>query len=120
MRQPLEIDFRDIPPSAGLAAAIRKRVGRLERLFDPIVGCRVTVGMPSQAQCIGSYYTAQVRLSVPGCEIVAHGEHPGQSYGDSCAAVLDAFDVAQRELEDYTRQRRGELGRHCTPAGMLV
>lgn len=113
MHKPLEIDFQDIPPSAGLTAVIRKRVGKLEQLCHPLVGCRVTVAAaPRQT---GAHYAAHVRLSVPGTEIEASRERSG----NSCSAILDAFDAIQLQLEDYVRGRH-ELKRHSTAGALLM
>ncbi len=117
MHHPLEIDFRDMPPSASLAAAIRKRVGRLD-LWHPLLGCRVTVGSVPQAG--GVAYAAQVRLRLPDAEILASGGQGRPSRQDSQMAVFDAFDAAQRQLEDYIRAQRGERMRLATAGGLLI
>jgi ribosome-associated translation inhibitor RaiA len=116
MLKPLQIDFQDLPPSAGLTAAIRRRVGKLEQLCHPVVACRVTVEATDQCPRPGSGYTAHVRLSVPGTEIDARRERRGH---DSSLAILDAFDAIQLQLEDYVRGRH-ELKRHSTTGALLM
>jgi len=43
MQLPLQISFRDIPPSAAVEAKIRERADKLERYYDRINGCRVVI-----------------------------------------------------------------------------
>lgn len=100
MLKPLEIEFREAPPSAGLSAAIRRRVTRLQEHFQPLLGCRVIVGMPR-----ASSYTACVSLSLDGREIQAMDG----ARNDGLSAVLGAFDAVQRELEECARN--GEVRR---------
>ena len=38
---PLEIAFHNAEPSAEIDALIRKHVGRLEKLYPHLIGCRV-------------------------------------------------------------------------------
>jgi ribosome-associated translation inhibitor RaiA len=118
MHKPLEIDFLDVPASAGLSAVIRKRVGKLERMCDHIIACRVTVAAPHQHHHRGALYQAHIRLTVPGRELVASRQHGGHTHEDSYVAVRDAFDAVQRQLEDYSSVHRGEVKRHSFSAGM--
>jgi ribosome-associated translation inhibitor RaiA len=117
MHKPPEIEFHDLPPSAGVAAMVRKRIGRLEQLYRPILSCRVTVQAPPQRLERGVRYAAQVRLSLPGRDILGAGEHGGVTPADSYVAVDEAFDAVQRELE---RCSRAAASGHSVAAALLV
>jgi hypothetical protein len=43
MQMPLEIAFHNMQPSDAVEAEIRKRVAKLEKVYERLVGCRVSV-----------------------------------------------------------------------------
>jgi ribosome-associated translation inhibitor RaiA len=57
----------------------------------------------------GNEYTVKVSVRVPDAEIAATTHHHDQ---DIHRAVHGAFDAVGRQLEDYARQRRGQVKRH--------
>ncbi len=113
MRLPLQISFRDIPPSAAVEAKIRERAEKLERYYDRIMGCRVVVEAPHGRHHQGKLFHVRVDLTVPGSEIVVSRE-PAEHHAheDVFVAVRDAFDAAQRQLADYARRQRGATKVH--------
>ncbi len=46
MEQPLQITFRDIPPSEALEADIREKATKLDQFYEKIMTCRVMVEAP--------------------------------------------------------------------------
>lgn len=50
MRLPLQISFRNMESSPAIAAKVRERANRLERLFDRITACRVVIAAPHRNQ----------------------------------------------------------------------
>lgn len=112
MQTPLEVDFRNIPPSEALSAAIRKRADKLEHFFTPIMRCHVTIECPHHHHHQGVRYAVHIRITVPGKEIVASRDHAAPVHEDAMVAIRDAFDAAQRQLEDYARVRRGDIKQH--------
>jgi hypothetical protein len=52
-----------------------------------------------------------VDLTAPGEEIVSTHGHENE---DINVAIRDAFDAVQRRLEDYVRERRGQVKRHAS------
>lgn len=64
----------------------------------------------------------RVELIVPEREIVVRRE-PGEHHAheDLHVAIRDAFDAAQRQLQDYAREMRGEVKAHAAPTiGTIV
>jgi len=51
-----------------------------------------------------------IREKVPGSEIAVTREHDE----DVQVALRDAFDAARRQLEDYAREKRGDVKRHVS------
>jgi ribosomal subunit interface protein len=107
MQMPLELEFKNMPPSAALERLIRNKVAKLERFYDRIIGCRVVVGALHHRQ--GSQLHVHVRLVVPD-SILVTSEDDG--YEDAHIAVSNAFDAIRRQLEEYVRMQRGDVKAH--------
>lgn len=116
MQRPLQIVFHGIEHSDAIEARIRKKVSELERFYDHITSCRVTVEAPHKHQHKGNLYSVRVDIHVPDKEIVITREPQAhQAHEDVYVAMRDAFDAAVRQLEDYARKRRGSTKRHEVP-----
>lgn len=111
MQGTLEIDFRNIMPSAALSAAIRKRSHKLERFCSKIIACRVTIESPHHHHHQGARFEVHIRLTIPGAELVVSQQPDTRRHEDAFVAVHDAFDAAQRQLEDHVRRQRGDVKR---------
>jgi ribosomal subunit interface protein len=103
--------------SAAVEERIHERVGRLERIFDRITTCHVTVQAPHQHHHKGRIFDVRVDLRVPGAELVTkHEGSQNHAHEDVYVALRDAFDAAERRLEDFVqrhgakREPRGEPG----------
>ncbi len=113
MQVPLQITFRDIPPSPAIEARIREQVERLERFHSRMIRCRVVVESPHRHHHKGHLYHVGIEITVPGGEIVVNREaHEDHSHEDAYVAVRDAFMAAGRQLEDYARKQRGDVKVH--------
>lgn len=100
MKTPLQITFRDMPPSDALEAHIREKAQKLEQVFSDIISCRVVVEQTAKHQQQGKPFNIHIDLGVPGKEIVVDRQENEDAY----VALRDAFDAAKRQLEDYARQ----------------
>jgi len=110
---PLQITIRDLPHSESVEAAIREKAEKLEQFYDQIMGCRVMVESPHRHRHKGKLYHVRIDLTVPGNEIVVKRNPPEHSsHEDIYVAIRDAFNAAQRRLQDYVRRRRGEIKNH--------
>ena len=112
MQTPLQITWRDIPPSPALEADIRSKAEKLEQFCDRIISCRVVVEAPHAHHHKGRLYRLHIDIKVPGHEIVVTrdpGEH--QAHEDMYVSIRDAFDAARRQLQDVMRVQRGEVKR---------
>jgi ribosomal subunit interface protein len=108
MIEPLRITFRDVPSSPALEATIRERAAKLERFRDRITSCHVVLETPHRHKRRGYSHSVRVDLSVPGQDIVVSREAAsGRSRGDLYAAIRDAFDAVDRQLEHRARRDRG-------------
>lgn len=116
MDTPVEIVFHNMPSSPGLEAEIRDRIDKLDRLYQHIVSCRVSVEQLHQRHQTGNLYDVHIDLRVPGDEIVVSREpHRARERfldPDIGIALRNAFKAAERRLLDYKRRQRGEVKLH--------
>lgn len=104
MQVPLELSTRRIVLSPGLEADLRKRATRLERHFDRITSCRIALEQPGNHHHEGGPYRVRLDITVPGSELVADKEAE-----DLNTAIREAFEAAERQVEEYSQRRRGEV-----------
>lgn len=112
---PVQITFRDVPPSEAVDAAIREEVADLQHYYSGIISCRTVVSAPHRHQHKGRLYAAQVYLVVPGDElIISHQHRQDAGHEDVYVAVREAFHAARREVEDYVRRVRRQVKSHAS------
>ena|SRR3989344_1663050 len=105
MQTPLQVTFRDVPPSEAVETRVREKADKLDRYYDRIMGCHVVIEMSQRHKHQGKLHSVRIDLTVPGAELVANNaEHE-----DVYVAVRDAFDAIARQLEDYARRQRGDV-----------
>jgi ribosomal subunit interface protein len=116
MQIPLHVDFQNLDPSEFIEKRIRERADRLERYFQRIIGCHVTIEAPHRHHHKGNVYRVRIVVHVPGEEIVV-SRFPGdiQAHTDVCVAIRDSFDAAERQLEAHAQKKRGEVKTHQEP-----
>lgn len=113
MELPVQISFRDMDSSEALEADIRERAAKLDQFFDKITSCRVMVEASHKRHHKGNLFHVRIELGVPGKEIVVSRDpQDAHSHEDPYITVRDAFDAAQRQLEEYARRQRGEVKSH--------
>ena len=111
MQIPLEISTRWIDLSSSLEAELRKRADRLERRFNRITSCRIAVERPTgNHHHEGGPYRVRLDITVPGSELVADKEDEELS-----VAIREAFEAAERQVEEWSRRRRGEVKNQVLP-----
>jgi ribosomal subunit interface protein len=106
MQTELQITVRDMDHSPALDERIRSRVQKLERVYTPLMGCRVVAEAPHKHKHQGKHFHVRLDITVPGKEIVVNNDH----HEDIYVALRDAFEAAKRQLEDYAAKRRGDGG----------
>jgi len=122
------ITFKGTAHSDALEADIRHRIAKLGRFYQPIMGCQVLVELAQRHHERGNHFHVRIDLTVPGDEIViAHDGslyatakdieserprqrlEPGPERKHAAVAVREAFDVARRKLQDFSRRQRGSV-----------
>lgn len=119
---PLKITFRDMDHSDAIEEHVRRRAAKLETFYDRITGCRVALEMPVRRHRHGKRYQVRIDLAVPGDELVVTRNPPQNlQHEDLHATVEEAFDDAERLLEDHVRRQRGEVKQHeSVPRGVVT
>jgi hypothetical protein len=124
-----DITYRNAPPSEWLNAAIQRRVARLRTYCADLQSCKVLVEIPHRHHEQGNHFRVRIDLIVPGDKIVVgHEPSPGieddrnrsqrkrteieAARKDAARTFRQAFSVAKRELQEYTRRRRLEIKTH--------
>ena len=113
MQIPLQITFRGIPHSDAVEAKIREKASKLDRFHSHIMSCRVAVESEHHSHHQGNQYHIRIDITTPRKELVISREHHDkQAYEDIYVAIRDAFNVATRQLEDYSRIQQGKVKTH--------
>lgn len=116
MQTPLEIAFHNMQPSDAVEAEIRKRAEKLDKMYDRLVGCRVSVEGLHKQHRTGNVYEVHIELMVPGQNLVVSREpHRAKerfANPDVYASVREAFKAAERQLIDFKERQRGEVKPH--------
>jgi len=110
---PLQIVFRNMDKSPSVEDAVKERIVKLEKFASDIISCRVIVEAPHRHHAKGNLYHVTVDLHLPGTEIVVNRD-PSQNHAheDVYVALRDAVNAAVRQLQSYTRIRRGNVKTH--------
>ncbi|WP_309730705.1 HPF/RaiA family ribosome-associated protein [Chamaesiphon sp. OTE_75_metabat_556] len=113
MRSNLQIIWQHLSPSDKIETKIRKHIAKLEKFADRLSDCRVVIAVPHRHHHQGNICHVQINLTVPGSELVINRQPPDQQTHENLhIAIRDAFESAERQLKDYTQQRRSEIKTH--------
>jgi ribosomal subunit interface protein len=118
MNIPLQITVRNLSLSEAAEKDIREKVEGLNSVNNQIIRCRVVVDAPHRHHHKGILYSIRIDLKIPGKEFVITREE----HEDVYVAIRNAFDAAQRQLEDFNRRQRGEVKLHeeLAPYGTVI
>lgn len=116
MQVPLELAFDNMEHSDAIEARVRKKVAHLDKLYDRLTSCRVTIEAPHKHHRQGNKYNVRIFLGVPQGQLLVNRD-PGDFYAheDVYVAIRDAFDAAERQLKKYHRKMRGDVKAHEAP-----
>jgi cold shock CspA family protein len=110
---PLEIVFHNLAPSTKVEALIRGHVGRLEKLYPHLIGCRVSVEMLHKQHRTGNVPEVHIAIRVPGKEIAISREPQKAKLRHAepnvHTSIKDAFRAAEKRLKDFKRVQRGDV-----------
>lgn len=120
MAAPVQITFRDVPPSPAITAQVERRAAKLGSLYDRMVNCHVVVEEPHRRSRQGQKFHVRIDMMVPGKELVVT-RTPEQLSQDLYAAIDDAFGDAERVLEEHVRKLQPDMKAHArSPHGKVA
>jgi cold shock CspA family protein/ribosome-associated translation inhibitor RaiA len=116
MEVPLEIAFHNVDASAAVEHDIRERVGKLERIYGPLVRCRVSVEALHKKHRTGNVYDVHIEMHAPNGKLVVsrepHRAAQRQAKPNIRTSVREAFDAAAAQLKRFKEQQAGETKLH--------
>ncbi len=119
MQRPLQLSWRNVPPSDAVEAMVREEVARLERASGRITTCKVALEAPARGHHRqgGAQFRVRVELTMPGGRLVV-GRDPRETtrHADLYATVKEAFREARRQVEDRVRRIDRRVKTHEEPA----
>ncbi len=102
MQVPVHISFQEMEASEAVEAAIKDKVAKLEKIFNRITSCKVTVAIPHRHQHQGNHFNVRIDLSVPGAELVVNRDPVNRASHEDCyVAIHEAFNAAKKQLKTY-------------------
>jgi len=102
--------------SDALQQDIENKVTKLERLAREMTSCHVVVEMPHKHKNQGRLFKVSIDITLPGKEIVASASSDkNHAYENAYVVVRDAFNAAQKQLQQYISKRRGDVKNHELP-----
>lgn len=107
MSNEFQVVFHNIDQSAALVDNVNKRIEKLQRYSNDIIGGRVVLDSPHNNHHKGKVFSVAVELHTSGKEIVVkQGQHDKPEHEDIYVAVRDAFNAAERQLKSVDKKHR--------------
>jgi ribosomal subunit interface protein len=100
MKQPLDMRFIGMEPSAAVEAAALRKAAKLDRFRPDIMTCRVTVELKDKHRHQGQSLAVRVAVTVPDHEFTVDRVEDEDVY----VALREAFDDIRRQLQDSLRR----------------
>ncbi|MGE0598579.1 MAG: BCAM0308 family protein [Dehalococcoidia bacterium] len=101
----VEVMTRDIHLTPDLQSYLDERIARLPEFYDRIISSRVIVGGETRHHREGGPFSVHIHIDVPQRVISV----TRQKRANLHVAIREAFDAAQRQLQDLARKQRGEV-----------
>lgn len=115
---PVQVTFRDMDPSDAVTAHVERRSAKLDTFFDRLVRCHVVLEEPHRHHKHGKKFHVRIDMAVPGKELVV-SKNMEDNKEDLYAAIDDAFNDAERVLEEHARQLKDTRQRETPPLGVV-
>lgn len=107
MSNEFQVVYHNIDQSDALTENVNKRIEKLKRFSNDIIGGRVVLDSPHNNHHKGKVFSVTVEIHTSGKEvIVRQGQHDKPAHEDIYVAVRDAFNVAERQLKATDKKHR--------------
>ena len=110
---PFQITFLDFPESDAIWIAVQNRIEKLEHFFSQIIRCEVVISCPHRHRHADRLYHVQIHIIMPGGDVIANRNPPkNEAHRDIYVSIRDAFNAAERILQDRIRIVRHKIKFH--------
>jgi ribosome-associated translation inhibitor RaiA len=104
----LQVSFRNVAHSDTTERLVIQKASKLARFSKQIISCRVVLELPHRHHHRGNHYNVHIGVSVPGREIViTRDSTDSKNHENLNLALIDAFEAAERQLDEYVELKRG-------------
>lgn len=109
---PIEIAFHNIPSIPWAEEEIRARIGKLEKIYDRLVACRVRVDQRNDNPTHTIPPVVRIEMGIPGRKDLVVSHEPDYllhkfKHPDLHNAINEAFRIAEHQLAEYKKQLQG-------------
>ena len=107
MSNDFQIVFHNIDQSDAIIENVNKRIDKLRRFSNDIMGGRVVLDSPHNHHSKGKVYSVVLEMRTPNREIIVNQDkHDKQEHEDLYVAIRDAFNAAERQLKSVDKKHR--------------
>jgi ribosomal subunit interface protein len=107
MTNAFQIVFHNIDQSDAIIDNVNKRISKLQRYSNDILGGRIVLDSPHNNQTKGKVFSVAVELHTPSKEVVVkQDQHDKHAHEDLYVAIRDAFNAAERQLKSVDKKHR--------------
>lgn len=107
MTNEFQVVFHNIDQSPALADNVSKRIQKLRRFSNDIIGGRVVLDSPHNNHHKGKVFSVAIEIHTASREvIVKQVQHDKPAHEDIYVAVRDAFNAAERQLKAIDKKHR--------------
>lgn len=109
MSNEFQIVFHNIDQSEALTDSVNKRIDKLRRFSNEIIGGRVVLDAPHNNHQKGKVYSVTLEVHTSNKQVVVTQEqHDNHAHEDLYVAIRDAFNAAERQLKSVDKKHRKE------------
>lgn len=122
MQVPLEVTYNHVDRSDWIDDYIKERVGKLERMCDGLIACRVVIEREQHSKTTGNLYRARVEVTFPPKKDLVGDKHGAveDMHVQLRPIMRKAFEAVEKQIKKETERRRGDVKRHEEPEPALV
>ncbi len=107
MSTDFQIVFHNIDQSDAIIDNVNKRIEKLRRFTNDIMGGRVVLDSPHNHQNKGKVFSVTLEIRTPNKEIVVNQDkHDNHAHEDMYVAIRDAFNAAERQIKSVDKKHR--------------
>lgn len=107
MSNDFQIVFHNIDQSDAIIDNVHRRLEKLKRYSNGIMGGRVVLDSPHNHRNKGKVYSVVLEIHTPNREIVVNqDQHNNHAHEDMYVAIRDAFNAAERQLKAVDKKHR--------------